>query len=607
MLSKEVLSCLGDLTQFDYRKQHMVSSHLNDMGQKLNDEEDKYILSVISGALSMGYDEKDGTYCPMIVLSNGKRTFAMEDIDDKALSVLKEAIKVITPSWMRAQLGEIIWIKSKERGYLELSVDESLKEFDDLFDETNWVECFTMIRRAYALSVSQGKNSKAFLNVKEAIGQALNKMDGNDPLFLSINLIELDYENATGKVLTTYSDLTDKIFERHLAESGQNVHIVEAAHELYCAILKKMKREKDIETVRVKMAQYYETCADMEMRAEVAGTYRAIEFLRKACKQYEQTGNKEKLLQLRKRMEELQKVSLRNMAAIPFEFDATPIYNSITKLFEGLSLQEKIIQFGRTSQTYNKENIKNEVIKNSHKFLSRSLFTQNQLDGDGRTVEIIPPLDLQDPESDTDILYKHMVHHITEMRSLGETVSLTYAYRMMQSAGTISQNDLDFLVDNNPVIPDGRKDIMKFGLYLGLTGDLYAAMHILLPQTEHMIRNLVDMCGDTTSFLGDDGREEYKPLSKLFQSEKLVECYNENILFTFQTLIDSRVGPNLRNLNAHGLLGPDTGNSGVALIFLSFLIKFLSMYSKEGGRILVTLAEKEADPARPKEAVEEKQ
>jgi len=126
---------------------------------------------------------------------------------------------------------------------------------------------------------------------------------------------------------------------------------------------------------------------------------------------------------------------------------------------------------------------------------------------------------------------------------------------------------------------------------LGLSGNLYASLHILLPQTEHIFRNLVKLCGDTVTFLKDDGTEEYKPLSMLFKSSKLIECYSEDIVFTVQSIMDDPIGENLRNLNAHGILEPSKGNGGTALCFLCLLIKFLMMYSRDAWEIVHKLAE----------------
>ncbi len=105
------------------------------------------------------------------------------------------------------------------------------------------------------------------------------------------------------------------------------------------------------------------------------------------------------------------------------------------------------------------------------------------------------------------------------------------------------------------------------------------------------IGNLVALCGDTVSFI-KDGCEEYKPLSQLFKSDKLHECYDEDIIFTFQSIMDERAGANLRNINAHGLMGPSIGNGGAALCFLSLIIKFLSLYSVEANRIMKKLSSK---------------
>lgn len=89
------------------------------------------------------------------------------------------------------------------------------------------------------------------------------------------------------------------------------------------------------------------------------------------------------------------------------------------------------------------------------------------------------------------------------------------------------------------------------------------------------------MCGDTVTFLKEDGHEEYKPLSALFKSEKLLECYDENVIFTFQSIMDEPAGENLRNLNGHGLLESAEGNGAGALCFVSLLIMLLSIYGNQ--------------------------
>ena len=113
------------------------------------------------------------------------------------------------------------------------------------------------------------------------------------------------------------------------------------------------------------------------------------------------------------------------------------------------------------------------------------------------------------------------------------------------------------------------------------------------PQTENIIRYLVRLCGDTITFLKEDGSEEFKPLSQLLASEKLKESYDESFIFTFKSLLTEPIGANLRNLNAHGLLDSIAGNSTVSLYFLCLLIKFLSMYGKNVIPVLRALKKKD--------------
>ena len=98
------------------------------------------------------------------------------------------------------------------------------------------------------------------------------------------------------------------------------------------------------------------------------------------------------------------------------------------------------------------------------------------------------------------------------------------------------------------------------------------------------------MCGDAITFLQNDGTETHKLLSALFKSEKLRECYSEDIIFAFLSIMDDTAGENLRNLTSHGLLEPELGNSDISLYFLGLLIFWLSLYGAQAYSIMSGLA-----------------
>ena len=580
------------LRDIDYEHKYAALSQLKDAAEQVSDEQDKSVLTVIGGALSMDYNHSNHHYHPSIQLSDGRRSYAIEDIDLESVKVLKEAVDVFFPSWMRAQLSDIIWIQTFDHTYAECATSEYISVFENVFDEENWVDCFEAIQHAYDISVRLGKKSTSFLQVRKAINSALKKMDGNDPLFLSIKLIELSYADAQPDEKALYLSLAQKIYQRNKSCADENhILITEESFRLLCRLLNKTNCTAELQRVNAEMAQYYAICGTQLANGDPSRIHRSIDLLQKACGLCNKSSDRQMFLNLKALISKYQRIALSNMASIPLEFDTKPIYTHISRLFEGLSLREAIVQFGLVSIVYRKEEVKNQVLDNQHKFFISSLFANQIVNDEGHTVEIIPPLDLKNPEGDSDVLFKHMIEHVSSIRNLDETIYLEIAFSFLKNAGQVSLDDLSFLTEENAVIPDGRNEIIKFGLYLGLSRNLYAAMHILLPQMEHIIRNLVALCGDTVSFI-KDGCEEYKALSQLFKSEKLHECYDEDIIFTFQSIMDERAGANLRNINAHGLMGPSVANSGIALCFLSLIIKFLSLYSIEANRIMKELSSK---------------
>lgn len=307
---------------------------------------------------------------------------------------------------------------------------------------------------------------------------------------------------------------------------------------------------------------------------------------------YDRRLDREKRLDIHKRIEELQHARLYTMSSIPIKYDLTPIHSQLDSLFHGLSRQEMIVEYGRIALIYDIADVRRGVLEDQRKNVFLNLLSKRIMDEEGRVIKIIPPLDFHEPEKEPNLLHEHMVAYVTDRRNLGESISLGIAYSYIQRQGGVENGDLDFLIDDNAIIPDDRKDIVKLGLSMGLNNELYAAMHILLPQTENIIRNLAKMCGDTITYLKEDGTEEFKPLSQLLNAENLRESYDENVLFTLETLLDERGGPNLRNENAHGILSPAKGSSGAALCFLSLLIRFLSLYSCESAEVLHKLLQR---------------
>jgi len=197
---------------------------------------------------------------------------------------------------------------------------------------------------------------------------------------------------------------------------------------------------------------------------------------------------------------------------------------------------------------------------------------------------------MKNPRADAALFEKHMQFELMNEQNLLMTMCLDMALTTIQiEHNNITAGGLDFLVDDNYIIPDDRKQIFKIGFALGLNGDYYSAIHLLVPQIENLFRELVKLCGGLVTKLTDMHIEEWNSMSYIFNSPELVDCYDEDILFIFKGLLIEDVGANLRNKVAHGMISSAEGNGSLARYFLVATLKLCSWYSNSSRAILSKL------------------
>lgn len=590
-LSKYVIDAVATINISGSRHNSKATRDLRIAAETAEDSHDAHILELISGVLSMSYSVDKHIFSPKAILE-GRRTFAMEDILQDDVPILEELVAAVENNWVRTRLSHVAWLLTNNYHHGQLAVAGYLQQFEETFDPEHWLDCSHAIQCAYHIASCLGKKSESLKQTRIAINQKLSAMNGTDSLFLSLSLLRIAIQDATQKELVSYLPIVSNLATKNICADNLNSHLADDTYDVQQLLLKRLKQQDDIKIATTNYADYYEAYADTLTQKE--DYHRAVIMLKKACALYG-AGDRDKLLSLRVKLEDLQKKALKQMQAIPFTINTESVYNLVEQLFSELSVEEAVVQIGRVATVYKFEDMKQQVLEKQNEYVFSSMFGSSLLNEEGQTIQELPPLSETGTDENSDALFKHMVRHVSEQRGLIESITLGYAFSFLQKAGTIEETSLDFLVSDNAIIPENRKEIIKEGLYLGLTGKLYAAMHILLPQTEHIFRNLVKMCGDTVTYLKEDGTESYKPLSSLLNSDKLRECYSEDIIFTFWSIMEDPVGENLRNLNAHGLLEPQRGNSTSALCFLCLLIKLLVMYSPRVKPILRTLADRDIE------------
>ena len=103
-------------------------------------------------------------------------------------------------------------------------------------------------------------------------------------------------------------------------------------------------------------------------------------------------------------------------------------------------------------------------------------------------------------------------------------------------------------------MPIGRERLFGMALFAGYDYDFVTALHLLIPQIEHMVRFHLKSAGVKTTTLDSKGIETENGLSTLMDLPECKTIFGEDLTFEIQALFCDAFGPNLRNELAHGLL-----------------------------------------------------
>lgn len=91
-----------------------------------------------------------------------------------------------------------------------------------------------------------------------------------------------------------------------------------------------------------------------------------------------------------------------------------------------------------------------------------------------------------------------------------------------------------------------------------------AAIHILLPQVEHVLRRMLAALGIPTNRRNRYGGFQEKTLNDILRERAMQDVLGESIALYLQVLLCDPIGWNVRNRVAHGLMRPEDVGRTVA-------------------------------------------
>ena len=541
-----------------------ISSNLNKSGNCEIEPELKKSLLLLANIclLKLNSESRNDPFQPFMTYGN-KRSFLPIDLTDEEILYLSSIVDEDLPPILKARIADILWTysKPKNKKHSEIAIENyiSMDVFDDFFEP----DVYVFWERAVMLA-KQTKNSSLIEKIKSKL---LNKIDNPSTSwnFHLLKIIEIFDNTDLDKGLN--HELAEKLLEKQKEfNHEQQFHIAEQYLELAAKLFKKSGNEEDS----------YKSLALLSQATENHGDYRKNEsamvansFYKLALQRYREIPNSYRnTLQIDQKLDTVQDKITQSGLLITDELQLIS-----TKQMNISELQEQSINHVKDKQTAfesllyfsgvsscNFESIWKSTERYIQNSVVSSLFGATSVSLDGRKISSIPPLAL-DGNNRNEVILKNAI------KNFGIHIHLAVKGRILPALNQIQEEHIfpkDFLVDLcklSDIVPEKREILVTNALYQGFEWDFRSAIHLLAPQAENMVRQLLKRNRFVTTHIDQNGIENEMGLSSLVSIDGAREILGDDLWFELQAVFTDSLSANLRNEVGHGLLDDDTSNS----------------------------------------------
>ena len=557
----EIFSKLSDEEKNSLFRIHSILKNIatNETNTKLR--KSLFLLSNICSPM-IDLESRNDPFQPFMTWGN-KRSFLPIDLINEEILYLSSIVDEDLPPILKARIADILWTysKPKNKKHSEIAIENyiSMDVFDDFFEP----DVHVFWERAVMLA-KQTKNSSLIEKIKSKLLEEIENPSTNWDFYL-LTIIEI-FDNTDLDEERNYK-LAEKLLEKQKEfNHKQQFHIVEKYLELAAKLFKKSGNAEDS----------YKSLALLSQAIENHGDYRKNEstmvanhFYKIALQRYRQIPNSYRsTLQIDQKLDTVQEKITQSGLLITDELklistketDISDLQEHCANHVKGKQTAfESLLYFSGVSSC-NFESIWKSTENNINNFPTSSLFGATSVSPDGRKISSIPPLALDGSNRDEVILKKAIKNFGIHMHLAVEGCILP-ALNQIQKEHLFPKEFLIQLCKLSAIVPEKREILVANALYQGFEWDFRSAIHLLAPQVENMVRQLLKRNGLVTTHTDPNGIENEMGLSSLVSIVGAREILGDDLWFELQAVFTDSLSANLRNEVGHGLLDDETSNS----------------------------------------------
>ncbi|MGH9847347.1 MAG: DUF4209 domain-containing protein, partial [Blastocatellia bacterium] len=286
----------------------------------------------------------------------------------------------------------------------------------------------------------------------------------------------------------------------------------------------------------------------------------------------------ERIAELHAQMKTAGEKSLGEMKAIESpSIDITILIEKARSMVRGKSAVEALAAFVSIARGARVSELREFSEKMLRQHPLQALFSSTHLSRDGRVIAKLAGIGSTNPaakENEEQIWIEMVKHHGIGI-GLAVQGQIWPALEVLHLEHRFREADFVEIASHSPIVPPGRERLFGKALFAGYDRDFVSALHLLVPQIEHMVRWHLKSRGVKTTTLDSLGIENENGLSTLMDLPETNQIFSEDLAFELKALFTDAVGPNLRNELAHGLLDHEACESVSAIYAWWFCLRIV--------------------------------
>lgn len=501
-------------------------------------------------------------FAPVAVFGD-RRSAIASDFSHDDIAMFASVATEVESHLLRARLSDVVWLcgRPRDANFARIAIDAYCAV---PLTTDSWAQdardCW---ERAIALCLQLRAGAGPRLEqIETTLLSIFDTSIGTDGFF-ALSVSRLLFENNLGRNRgrETADRLADRGGEVAEKSSYEAREYLEAAAAWYGRLAEKELHADMTCAVAETWAKEAESRASADQASNmVAASFyeNAIQTLRRVPRALRAArAVDQRLTELHGLLEHAGKASLGEMGVVSSgPIDISELVEAAQALVRGKDLPGALLALCNVHRGARRSKLKQFAEQMLREHPLQTLFASTHRSRDGRVVAKRPSFGFGsvDSEEYRVALWAEMVKYYSMEIGLIVQGQVLPALDVLSLEHRVREADLEYMVRKSPIVPAGRASLIAKGLFAGFERDLVSALHLLVPQVEHLVRWHLKMAGVKTTTLSLDGVETENGLSTLVDLPEVSSIFGEDLAFEFKALFCDAMGPNLRNEVAHGLL-----------------------------------------------------